>query len=338
MDRSKVGITVAGSLIADIFYKIDTYPDPGKLTYIRERSRHLGGSGNMIQDLAKIDPGLPIKVSGVIGIGTNGRMIMKALSEYPNVDNENITKEGESSMTLVMNASDTRQRTFFFQPAASEIYGEEHIDWEHIDARIFHLEYLLSLKKMDSADPEYGTHGARVLCEAQRRGMKTSIDIVSEQSDRAERIVSAALKYTDYCTINEVEAEAVTGVTLMENDTLVEEHMEEALKGLAEKGVREWAVIHSPACSFGLDVKNGELIRSPSLQLPKNYIKGTNGAGDAYCSGILYGAYQGWDLEKSMRFASASAAASLSEVNGFDGMRPAEKIWELEKWYGKDGE
>lgn len=336
MANNKVGITVAGSLIADHFYTVDTFPKEGMLTHIREHSRHLGGIGNMIQQLAKIDPKLPIKVSGIVGIGTNGRMICRVLSEYPNVDIGNISKDGESTVTLVMNSADTRQRTFFCQPAATEKYGLEHIDRDHVDAKIFHLEYLLSLKKMDSEDPEYGTHAARVLHEAQKRGMKTSIDIVSEQSDRAKRIVTCALKYTDYCVINEIEAEAVSGVPLLDNDQIMEDKIEEVLQTLADKGVGEWVVVHSPGCSYGLDCKTKEFVRLPSLPLTKSCIKGTTGAGDAYCSGILYGAYEEMDLRDAMRFATASAACSLSELNGFDGMRTAEEIWQLEAQYREE--
>ncbi len=35
MKHEKQGITVAGSLIADTFYKIDTYPEAGMLTKAR---------------------------------------------------------------------------------------------------------------------------------------------------------------------------------------------------------------------------------------------------------------------------------------------------------------
>ena len=58
-----------------------------------------------------------------------------------------------------------------------------------------------------------------------------------------------------------------------------------------------------------------------SLKLPDGYIKGSNGAGDAYCSGILYGAYYDWDIEKAMKYARSCAACSLSANNGTDGMR-----------------
>ena len=327
-DRKK-GIAVAGSMNADIFYEIDTYPEESCLTKIRNVVNNVGGSGNLIIDLAKLDPKMAVKVSTIIGEGSNGRMILGELDKYPNIDQRNITKEGKSSVTLVMNAQDTKQRTFFFLPAASDIYEEKYIDWEAVDADIFHLEYLLLMAKVDSFDSEFGTHGARILHEARARGMKTSIDIVSEQSDRALRIVSAALKYTDYCAVNEIEAAAVTGVELVKENRVDETKVKDALLKMNELGVTTWAVIHSSQAGYGYDCRKKEFVKVPSLSLPKGYIKGSNGAGDAYCSGILYGAYQEMSLKQAMELGTAAAACSLSQENGTDGMRSYEETMRL---------
>ena len=329
------GIAVDGTLIADIHYKVDTYPKPGNLTNIRGMVNYVGGTGNMLVDIAKMDPQVPLKACCIIGEDASGDLMKAELEKYPSIDTRNLTREGESSVTLVMNAQDTKQRTFFHNPAANDLFEEKYIDWDVIDADIFHLEYLLLMAKVDSPDEEYGTHGARILHDAQQRGMKTSIDVVSEQSDRAEKIVSAALKYTDYCIINEVEAEGATGVILTEDEVLDEEKLKVALKKLHEKGVATWAVIHSPMCSYGYDCVKDEFVKVPSLKLPEGYIKGTIGAGDAYCSGVLYGAYKGMTLEKSMALGTASAACSLSEVNGTDGLRPVDEVWKLHEELSK---
>ena len=51
--------------------------------------------------------------------------------------------------------------------------GERHIDWDSLEGDIFQLEYLLLTKGIDAPDDEYGTHAARILAQARRRGMKT---------------------------------------------------------------------------------------------------------------------------------------------------------------------
>ncbi len=329
--KKREGVMVAGSLIADQFYKIDTYPEEGRLVTVRETEGYVGGSGNLILDLAKLDPALPVEVSAIVGNDDGGEMVMKTLARYPNIRTGQIVRTGRSAVTMVMNAQDTKQRTFFFLPEASDRYDISYIDWDSIDSGIFHLEYLLLMKNVDAPDDEYGTHGARILAEAKRRGMKTSIDIVSEQSDRAKRIVTCALKYTDYCAINELEAEAVTDIDLSSSGQALVQHAEEAAKKLHELGVGKWAVIHSPAYSCGYDCETREFRIMPSFQLPEGYIKGTNGAGDAYCSGILYEALRGGSLKDAMYLAMSCAACSLSEENGTDGMRTRQETLDAVK-------
>ncbi len=318
------GIAVAGCLIADLFYEIDTYPQQGMLTNVRATHGSVGGTGNLIVDLARLDKSLPVRVSALVGEDDSGEMILRTLSQYPNIDLRNVTRQGQSSVDHVMEPMDTKQRTFFYHAGASDIYDASYIDWNVIEAKIFHLEYLLLMAKVDAADAEFGTHGARILHDAKALGMLTSVDMVSEQSERVPQVVKAALPYVDYCTINEVEAEAVTGIPVTEEASALA-----ALNALKRDGVRQWAVIHCPKCGYGLDCQSGEFVVSPSLRLPEGFIQGTTGAGDAYCSGILYGAYTAMPLPKAMQFASAAAACSLSGVNGTEGMRAAPYVWDV---------
>lgn len=333
MSDNKRGITVAGSLIADVYYEIDTYPNQGFLTNVRGSSMCLGGSGNLILDLAKLDKNLTVKACAVTGNDDRGPEILSLLSEYPNINTEHITLEGTSATCMVMNAQDTKQRTFFYIPGSSDIFCDDYINWDNINTKIFHLEYLLLMKTVDSPDAEYGTHGARILKKAKDRGMITSIDMVSEQSNRAKTVIRSALKYTDICCINEVEAETVTGISLLENGELSRDRVIAAIKEIQKMGVSKWIVIHAPKCSYGYDCEKDELYFVPSLNLPKGYIKGSTGAGDAYCSGILYGAHESKNLEEAMKLARACAACSLSENNGTDGMRAYDEVLLLAEKY-----
>ena len=69
---------------------------------------------------------------------------------------------------------------------------------------------------------------------------------------------------------------------------------------------------------------------------PKGYIKGKVGAGDAFCAGVLYGIYQGWDCSTCLRLGGAAAAANLSAPDSISGMRPVEQLWSLEQQFKKD--
>ena len=330
------GICVAGNLIVDITYPIERWPRQSELTTITDGiTRSVGGAVcNVITDLAKLDETLPLSALGVIGDDAEGEFILEQLGRHENIDLSLLGRKGTTSFTAVMSDNRTKARTFFQYRGANALFDESFIDWDRIDAEILHVGYILLLDALDQADGEYGTKMARLLAEAQSRGIRTSIDVVTESGDRFRTLVPPALRYTDYCVINELEAQQITGVLLRdEEEKLYPEHMEEALRKMKELGVSTWAVIHCPEGGYGLDEKN-HFLTVRSLKLPEGYIKGTVGAGDAFCAGVLYGAEKGWGLAESVRLGTCAAAASLSEAGATVGMRPAAEVLKLAELYG----
>ena len=321
------GIAVAGNMIVDVLYPILGHPKPGELTTITEGiSRSTGGAlCNVIVDLAKLDPDLPLTALGRVGTDSEGDYVLEKLHAHDNIDTSRVLREGLTSFTAVMADTIGKQRTFYHYRGANARFCESDIDWDNLRADILHIGYILLLDALDEPDEQYGTRMARLLHMAQQRGILTSIDVVSEAGDRFGRIVPPALKYTDYCVINELEAEASTGVKLRgENGELLKENLPEALRVLKTLGVSRWAVIHAPEGAYGVD-EHGNYIETQSAPLPRAMIKGTVGAGDAFCSGVLYGAYRDLPLAEALEMGNAAAACSLTESGATEGMRTAEQ-------------
>lgn len=328
---NKKGIAIAGNMIVDMLYPISNFPKPGELvTVTGDLSRSTGGClCNDIVDLAKLDPTMPLVALGRVGDDAEGKYIMDKLSVYKNIDLQYVKAEGTTSYTLVLADDTTKQRTFYQCRGANAAFCQDDIPWDKLSADILHIGYILLLDALDEEDPEYGTKMARLLKEAQDHGIKTSIDVVSEAGDRFRRLVSPALRYTDYCVINEVEASATTGIPLRAEDgTLIRENFPAALKAMKDLGVSTWAVIHCPELGCGLD-ENNNLVEVPSLKLPDGWIAGTVGAGDAFCSGVLYGAWIGKDLKYAIELGTASAACSLSKPDATEGMRSVEETMQV---------
>jgi sugar/nucleoside kinase (ribokinase family) len=325
------GIAVAGNMIVDVLYPILGHPKPGELTTITDGiSRSTGGAlCNVIVDLAKLDPRLPLTALGRIGTDAEGDYVLDTLHEHANIDTSRVLREGLTSFTAVMADTIGKQRTFYHYRGANARFCEEDIDWDNLNAGLLHIGYILLLDALDEPDEQYGTKMAKLLHTAQQRGILTSIDVVSEAGDRFNRIVPPALKYTDYCVINELEAESSTGVRLRdENGALLKENLTDALRKLKALGVSRWAVIHSPEGAYGLD-ENGAYIETESAPLPRGMIKGTVGAGDAFCSGVLYGAYRDMTLADAIELGNAAAACSLTENGATEGMRTVEEAMEF---------
>ena len=331
------GICVAGNMIVDIIYPIEGFPNRGQLVHIHDGiSRAVGGAVcNVIVDLAKLDPEMPLYALGAVGDDSEGDLIMKTIGEHANINTDNVVREGISAFTAVMSDRISNERTFFTYLGANGKWDGSNIDWSKVKGNIFHIGYILLLNALDQEDPEYGTKMARLLHDAQQHGLKTSVDVVSEASDRFTRLVPPAMKYTDYCIINEVEAQQTTGITLRnEAGELVVENIPAALREMKRLGVSTWAVIHCPEGGYGLD-ENDEYVALGSLKLPEGYIKGTVGAGDAFCAGVLYGAEKGRSLADAIDLGIASAAASLSQPGSTEGMRSEADVRKLFDEFGR---
>lgn len=329
------GICCAGNMIVDITYPIETWPKQNELTHITEGITNSTGGCvcNTICDLARLDPQMHLVASGFAGHDAEGDFIMEEMKKYPNIDLSMVKRDGRTSFTAVMSNNETKERTFFQHAGANAYYCEDHIDWDNLDVNLFHIGYILLLPALDEPDSEYGTKMARLLHKVQKMGIKTSIDVVSEAGDRFAKLVTPALKYADYCVINELEAQQTTGVCLRDEDgKLLLDNMPLALKKLKEMGVSTWAVIHCPEIGCGID-ETGTYYQLPSLKLPKGYIKGTVGAGDAFCAGVIYAAEKGLSMPEALKIGVCTAAASLSEVSASDGVKTADEVLALYEQY-----
>ncbi len=324
----KKGIAVAGNIIADIVKSIDTYPKKGMMARISDISYAVGGCvPNTAINLRKIDAGIPVAAFGKVGTDEYGRYIMSQLRQN-DVDVEGITMSAQvhTSFCDVMSMP-TGDRTFFHKKGANAEFAPEDVDVDGLNCDILHIGYILLMDKFDEADAKYGTVMARFLHSVQEKGIKTSIDVVSDSTaDYGEKIIPA-LRYSDFAIMNEVECCNIWNINAYTNEgTLDKNNIRLAMEKMINAGVSGKAIIHSKECSFILDAKTGEFTEVASLKIPDSEIKGSVGAGDAFCAGCLYGLYNNFSDRQLLEFASAAAACNLFAVNSVDGMRNKAEI------------
>lgn len=321
------GITAAGNFIIDHVKVVDLWPDEGMLSIISEEKRANGGCAyNVLKDLAILKTGLPLYGIGLISNDEDGKFIMEDMSKH-GIDSSmmRFSKDARTSYTDVMTVKDTGNRTFFHHKGTSRCFSIDHIDFSAIKTDMFHIGYILLLDTLDGPDPEYGTQMARVLKTAKDKGLRTSVDVVSESSYRFNKIVLPVLKYTDYLILNEIEAGRTTGYEIREKTGGLDYmNLKKTLKTLMDSGESELVCIHFPEGAYAVK-KGAEPHFVPSHSCPEGFIKSTVGAGDAFCGGMLYGIHEGWELDRSMRFANAMAAACLTGMTTSDGMKSMEE-------------
>lgn len=332
---NKKGIAVAGNVLVDVVKNIDSYPNIGMLSYISDVSYSVGGCvSNVAINLAKIDGNIPISVVGKLGADENGWYVQQTIKKYGiNTDMLYFSNQAPTSFSDVMSLP-MGDRTFFYQKGTNAEFSPQDIDIRHLECDILHIGYILLLDKFDEEDNEYGTVMARFLHDVQKRGIKTSIDVVSDNSADYGKKIIPALKYSDYVIINEIECckiwntEAYKADGSLDRDALIS-----AMEKTVKSGVGEKLIVHSKETSFIMDAKTLDFLELASLLIPENEIKGSVGAGDAFCAGSLYGLYNGFSDMEILEFASSAAACNLFNANAVDGMKNKDGIIEISKNY-----
>ena len=305
---------MAGTVLVDKLNEIGAYPASGELTKILSVSRAVGGAvPNVGIDIKRVDPTIPVCAVGKIGNDAEGDFLVNTL-EANGVDASLLVRgDNSTSFTDVMSIVGG-QRTFFTYPGACADFGYEDVDFENLDVKMLHLGYFLLLDKVDGGD------GERILKRAKEMGIKTSIDLVSENSDRYH-IVKSCLKYVDNVIINELEAGMIAGIEPKR------ENLEKIARAIKDMGVGERVIIHMP--EVGVCLSDNGFFELPSWNLPKGFIKGKTGAGDAFCAGALIGIYRGLDEMGILTLASKAATASLSAPDSIGGMVSEAEIDEM---------
>lgn len=299
------GIAVAGTILVDKLNEIGAYPASGELTKILSVAKAVGGCvTNTGIDIKRIDPSLPVKAVGKIGRDAEGDFLVETL-EKNGVDASLLVRgAAPTSFTDVMSIVGG-QRTFFTYPGACADFGYDDVAFDKLNVRMLHLGYFLLLDKVDGGD------GKRILKRAKELGIKTSIDLVSENSNRYA-IVKECLPYTDNVIINELEAGMIAGI-----EPRVE-NLEAIARAIKAMGVSERVIIHMP--EIGVCLSDNGFFVLPSWDLPEGFVKGKTGAGDAFCAGALIGIYRGLDEMGILMLASKAATASLSAADAISGM------------------
>lgn len=331
----RCGIAAGGNWIIDHVKQVDRLPGRGMLANITDESFSTGGApANVLVDLACLQTGLPLTGYGVIGNDAKGQAIRDACARH-GIDARGIRIAAghPTSYTDVMTERGSGARTFFHQRGANALFAPADVPVAELTCRIFHLGYLLLLDAMDATHPEHGTAAATLLRDLRRRGIRTSIDVVSEDSDRFGRVVPPALPHVDYLIINEIEAGRIAGQTVRRTDGGIDRQaLRTALTALADMGDMALIVVH---LAEGAVYRQGDGTTGAigSLDVPKGYIQGAVGAGDAFCAGLLYGLHEAWDIPRALQLAGCAAITSLSHPTASGGMRPLTETLELAGLY-----
>jgi sugar/nucleoside kinase (ribokinase family) len=200
------GIAFAGNILTDNVKMITTYPQKGMLATIDSESLAVGGCvPNTAIDIKKVDADMVIKVFGRVGNDDKGKYVVNKMAEHGiDVSGVKVSDSAPTSYSDVMTVMGTGERTFFHNRGANKEFRPEDVDLDTLDTKMLHAGYLMLLDYFDKVNEDGTTPMSNFLKEAQNKGIKTSIDLVSESSGNFFKVTKAALPYCDYVIINEI--------------------------------------------------------------------------------------------------------------------------------------
>lgn len=326
--KDRIGIAFAGNILTDNVKFVEQYPQKGMLATIESETLGVGGLvPNTAITLKKVDGSVPVKAFGRVAPDYKGDFVLDQMKQV-GIDVSGVKKSDKypTSYSDVITVKGTGERTFFHNRGANQEFCPSDVDLDSLDCKILHAGYIMLLDSFDKLNKDGTTPMSEFLKNAQQKGIKTSVDLVSEQSGDFKKIASASFKYCDYVIINEIESGLIAGIDARdENGNLNDNAVQEILRVLMQKGVKEKVVIHCPEKGYCLD-KNGIVTMVESIKLPKGFIKGSVGAGDAFCAGCLYAIYNDYSDEDMLSFANLVAINCLSAPDSVSGIRPKDKL------------
>jgi sugar/nucleoside kinase (ribokinase family) len=299
-------VTCLGILVADVIGKpVDSWPERGKLMLVDTMELHTGGcAANTGTSLAKI--GIDTAIIGKVGNDGFGDFMINELSKW-GADCSGVVRDTKvsTSATMVTVHSDG-ERSFIHYIGANATLTDEDVDFEVIKrSKILHVAGFFLMPAFD------GEPAARVLKKAKEIGVITSLDTCWDSRGNWMKLLEPCLPYTDYFVPSIEEARMITG----------KQDPADIAKVLMDKGVKTVALKMGEA---------GCYIRSADaeLRIPIYKVNAVDacGAGDAFAAGFLAGIVNGWDLEKTGKFANAVGAFCVTAIGATTGIKDQKTI------------
>jgi sugar/nucleoside kinase (ribokinase family) len=326
------GVIGGGNFIVDYVKSVDNYPAEQTLTNIRHEHTGSGGAPyNVLRSLAKLGADYPLHAVGRIGDDAPGASIFEDCAGL-GIDTAGllVTPGVPTSYTLVMVVEGSGKRTFFHQRGANALLSAADFDFTGKSGYHFHYGYLLLLDQMDSEDPEFGTEAARVMALAKAAGLTTSIDLVSEDTERFPSIVNPALKHSDIAFMNEFEASRLTGVELFEADEMRTDGVRQVRAAMDFRGT---LVLHWAGGVVVCD-STGHLTWQGCVDLPPELVASVVGSGDALAAGYLHAYLRGDSVPDCLKLGVCCAASSVMGYTCTDRVLPEASCLNLGHRYG----
>lgn len=313
------GIVTGGTWCADHNKFVSHWPGEEEVVEIRTLEVRGGGSAcNFAIDMKRLDPDLPVSTIGLVGDDEDGHILI-AEADAVGIDRSRlaIAKNERTSHTDAFTSGQSGRRTHLFLPGTAADLTPDHFDFSQLQARILHLGLPGVHAKLDAAWGPDANGWVTILKKARAAGIAANLELCSIPAERIAETVRPCLAHLDLLIVNDFEIAAIAGSSSGHNTAVDVRGCLNAARTVLAKGSMKLVVAHFPVGAVAVS-QGGEEFLKPSVAVPHEAILGTNGAGDAFAAGLIYGLHQDWNVAEAMELGHASAAASVRGLGTTD--------------------
>lgn len=309
----KASIIAVGDANVDLVAPTKSLPSKGEEVLVDKVEMCPGGSAaNLSVAVARL--GVSAGFIGRVGNDFFGQFLIKRF-EKENVDISQLQVDDKVGTALLfVIVTKNGERTMYTFRGANVYLSPNQVDMDYVrSADVLHVSGYTLI-----SDPQRKT-ALQILDVAKKAGVFISFDAGVLAPIKAASRVRSILPLIDLLFLNELEAVSLMDIKRPESaaESILNLGPEIVALKLGDRGclvLTKHKRFHSPA--FKVDVVD------------------TTGAGDAFDAGFLLGIKEGWNLEKTARFANAVGALSVTRVGAWSALptrREVEEfIWKAE--------
>ena len=292
MTASNPEVICVGILVADMFAPpLARLPDEGELLVVDDLLLQLGGcAANTGVDLVKL--GVKTAVVGKVGNDAFADFALQYLKDRGlNVSGIRVSSTASTSKTVILPVIG-QDRRYIHTIGANADFTIDDVDLEQVaGARVLYVGGYLLLPGLEQAAL------TRLFQFARQRGIKTVLDVAGVRPEEGLEPFRQLLPYTDIFLPNEDEARLITG----EADPARQARI------FLGCGVGTAVVTLGGAGAVACTREQGLRVSAHPVD-----VVDPSGGGDAFDAGWIVGLLEGWDLRRTVEFASTIGASACT--------------------------
>ena len=299
MAANRAEVFCAGILVADLFAPpLPRLPRVGELLHVDDFLLTVGGcAANTGADLVRL--GRRAAVAGKVGQDAAGDFVLSALGAR-GIDASPVRRSAAPTSRTVILPVVGEDRRYIHAVGANADFTIDDLDFERAAAaRVLYLGGYLLLPGLAGGDL------ARLFAHARGRGALTVLDVAGVRPGMGLGPLAEVLPHTDVFLPNNDEAHALTG------------EQDPARQAAIFLGCGAKVVAVTLGGAGAVVCTAGERLRAAAYPVD---VVDPSGGGDAFDAGFIVGLLEGWDLRRTLAFASAVGASACTRLGCTDGV------------------